>query len=87
LLGLVGHSSADLADPIEHARKIAEAQQPPLASAWLRVSLALHGLRISGDRAVDEPNTSPDILLAAVEALGAPGGNAHLLDPNGASNT
>jgi hypothetical protein len=87
LLGLVGHSPKELRDPIEHARQLSDGPQPPLATAWLRVSLGLHGLRLAGDRLSDAPNSSNDILLAAVEALGAPGGNAHLLDPNGASNS
>ena len=82
MLGLAGRSSNDLKSPLDYVRKLAAAPQSPLASAWLRVSLALHGVPL-GEMA-DQPMLGNDILLAAVEALGAPGGNAHLMDPNGA---
>ena len=76
LLGLVGR--ADVKSPVQYGRKLAASPQAPLAAAWLRVSLALHGSAV--------PPADPsqgfggnDILLAAVEALGAEGGNARLL--------
>jgi len=81
LLGLTGRSASEMKSPLEYARKLAAAAQAPLASAWLRVSLALHGAPM----APPDPNqavASNDILLAAVEALGAEGGNAHLLAPS-----
>lgn len=79
LLGLVGRTASDLKSPLEYGKKLAGEPQAPLASAWLRVALALHGIVAPQDltRAV----ASDDILLAAVEALGAEGGNAHLLAP------
>ena len=82
LLGLTGRSGSDLKSPLEYARKLAGAPQAPLARAWLRVSLALHGtpMAVSDSTQAVESN---DILLAAVEALGAEGGNAHLLAANG----
>jgi hypothetical protein len=81
LLGLVGRPATELKGPLEYTRRLASFRQAPLASAWLRVSLALHGQPV----APPDPNqavASNDILLAAVEALGADGGNAHLLAPS-----
>ena len=71
-----------MTSPIEYSRKLASTPQAPLASAWLRVSLALHGVALPLENP-DQAVVSNDILLAAVEALGAEGGNAHLLRPNG----
>ena len=76
LLGLAGRVG-DVGNPVEYGRKLASAPQAPLASAWLRVSLGLHGAPVSPDP--DKGLEGNDILLAAVEALGAEGGNAHLL--------
>ena len=76
LLGLTGRG--DVQNPVEYGRKLAAAAQAPLASAWLRVSLALHGAKVAQDQ--NQSFGGNDILLAAVEALGAEGGNAHLLD-------
>ncbi len=80
LLGLAGRG--DVGNPVEYGRKLASVPQAPLASAWLRVSLALHGITLSPPNP-DQQVEGDDILLAAVEALGAEGGNAHLLRPNG----
>ena len=79
LLGLAGRG--DVTNPVEYGRALAAKPQAPLAAAWLRVSLALHGPVVSEDE--NQAVTGNDILLAAVEALGARGGNAHLLVPNG----
>ena len=59
-----------------------ELDKTVLSNAWLRVSLALHGLPVNASS--DDPFQGNDTLLAALEALGAPGGNAHLMDANGA---
>lgn len=77
LLGLAGRT--DVKSPVDYGRKLAASPQAPLASAWLRVSLALHGASVEHD--LDAAVTENDILLAAVEALGTAGGNAHLLQP------
>ena len=81
LLGLAGRG--DVKNPVEYGRKLALTPQALLASAWLRVSLALHGSPLPPPP-TDRPVEGNDILLAAVEALGAEGGNAHLFHPTGA---
>lgn len=80
LLGLAGRG--DVSKAVEYGRQLAATPQAPLASAWLRLSLALHGVALPLENP-DQALESNDILLAAVEALGAEGGNAHLLRPNG----
>ncbi len=77
LLGLAGRT--DVKSPVDYGRKLAASFQAPLAAAWLRVSLALHGASVAQD--LDAAVTGNDILLAAIEALGTTGGNAHLLQP------
>jgi hypothetical protein len=79
LLGLAGRPAAEIKSPLDYARTLASGPQAPLASAWLRVSLALHGVPFQQDPTQELNGT--DILLAAVEALGVDGGNAHLLQP------
>jgi hypothetical protein len=79
LLGLAGHPASDLKGALDYARKLASVPQAPLASAWLRVSLALHGTPIQQDPSA--ALNGSDILLTAIEALGADGGNARLLGP------
>jgi hypothetical protein len=75
LLGLQGHG--DLSRSIERASQMARDQQDaqaqvrsPLARAWLRLALRLHGVT------VDLPLGTPlrDVVVTAVDALGA-GGN------------
>ncbi|HEY3741331.1 MAG TPA: prenyltransferase/squalene oxidase repeat-containing protein [Bryobacteraceae bacterium] len=79
MLGLAGRPESEIKAPLDYARKLAATPQAPLASAWLRVSLALHG--ISNEQDPNQTVSEYDILLAAVEALGAEGGNAQLLQP------
>lgn len=83
LLGLVGRG--DVRNAVDYGRKLAATPQAPLASAWLRVSLALHGVPPQPAPAANEALEGNDILLAAVQALGVEGGNARLLNGAGKS--
>ena len=47
LLGLAGRG--DVSSPVEYGRKLASTPQAPLASAWLRISLGLHGAKLLED--------------------------------------
>lgn len=78
LLGLQGRSRQELAGPLETARGYYSGCKSSLAKAWLTIAFRCHGeaLAESGDRAFAG---NPDILLCAIQALGAPGGNYHLL--------
>jgi hypothetical protein len=79
LLGLQGH--ADLSQSLERASQMARDQQQengakevnapsPLARAWLRLALRLHGVK------VELPLGTPlrDVVVTAIDAIGA-GGN------------
>jgi len=54
---------------------MAGATKSPLADAWLTIALRLNGAE--PPQAAGDP--TPDVLITALEALGAPGGNYTLL--------
>ena len=63
LLGLQG--GQDLAKSLQRARQMAAETTSPLARAWLRIALALHG-----EQTPPLSNApSPDIMITAIEAL------------------
>jgi hypothetical protein len=77
LLGLQGRpetgSSLDLA-----SRWLGETPSA-LARAWITVALRLHGATIPKSTSLAAKAGSPDLMVLALEALGAPGGNYGLL--------
>ncbi len=77
LLGLQGRPRKELAPALALAQKLA-GQTRSLARAWLSICLRIYGLD-PGVPPEGEAPPSPDLMLAALEALGAPGGNAKLL--------
>jgi hypothetical protein len=72
LLGLQGRVSVD---ELDRARAGTAESPSRLARAWLNVAAGIFGVP---SETADEP-IGPDVLLAAVEALGAPDGNYALL--------
>jgi hypothetical protein len=74
LLGLQGHPH--VGPSLDLASRMLSETALPMARAWLRIALRLHGSTV-GDP-VEAP-ASPDVLVNALEALGAPGGNYGLL--------
>ena len=84
LLGLQGRPRTELASPLDLARKLA-GQTRSLARAWLSICLRIYNLEpvpTSGEQSTP----APDLMLAALEALGAPGGNAGLLAVSSSAN-
>jgi hypothetical protein len=75
LLGLRGRAAKDLDGPLDYLRKLSASPQPRLARAWLNVSLAVHGLPVVP---LNLEAGGDDVLLTAIEALGAPDGNARI---------
>ena len=79
LLGLQGTRHAEVASAIERAIGMLREASSPLAQAWLRISLRNYGAPAPApDPATPVPRS---ILLAALEALAAPGGGHALLKP------
>lgn len=73
LLGLQGRSG--IRNSVDLATKMARETRSPMARAWLSVALRLHAIEPP-----DRPaSVKADILITAVEALGAPEGNYQLL--------
>jgi len=81
LLGLQGHSSAELGAPLEVARRYRRETKSSLARVWL--TIALRNFGDSVEPPAEEARTSNDVLLAALEALGHPDGNYALLHTGG----
>lgn len=81
LLGLQGRPYVELRSPLELARRLAR-ETRGIARAWLAICLRNYGLDPGPPPERDNP-TRTDLMLAALEALGAPRGNAHLLRPSG----
>lgn len=75
LLGLQGRS--DLGSAIDLGSRMLRETSLPLARAWLSISLRLNGA--SPDALTDATGPTPDVLITALEALGHPDGNHHLL--------
>jgi hypothetical protein len=74
LVGLQGRG--DLGWSFDLAKKMLGETQSPLARAWLTIALRVHGVRVNGI-AVAESTGEPsrDVLITALEALGAADGN------------
>ncbi len=81
LVGLKGRSAAELAKPLEVARRFRSETKSSLAKAWLAIALRCHGE--NPDPPPDAERTSPDLMLAALESLGHPEGNYCLLAAEG----
>lgn len=70
LVGLQGH--AEMRGPIEVAGRMLLGSPSPLARAWLTIALKLHDAEVP---AIPDEDPSRDILITALEALGARDGN------------
>lgn len=77
LLGLQGDPG--ISTSLDLAAGMARETQSPMARAWLDVALRLHGIEPPPNQA----SVTPDILITAIEALGAPGGNYVYLKTGG----
>ena len=80
LLGLQGRG--DLDGALETAARMARETVSPLAQAWLRVALRLHGAEAP---AASQAELQSDVMITAIEALAAPEGNYHLFKTGGAA--
>jgi hypothetical protein len=81
LLGLQGRPEAGRS--IDLASRWLEETPSPLARAWIMVALRLYGAKLPGVASPVAGNGSPDLMVLALEALGAPGGNYGLLQTVG----
>lgn len=77
LVGLQGRSPKEVAGPLEVGRRLRAETKSSLAKAWLAIALRLHGQGLQAP--AEESRVSPDIMLAALEALAHPEGNHRLL--------
>jgi hypothetical protein len=78
LVGLQGHPS--LQPALDLAAKCLQETNSPLARVWLSIALQVNGIACPAEsNAMPDCSSSPDVLIAALEALAAPGGNAGLL--------
>jgi uncharacterized protein YfaS (alpha-2-macroglobulin family) len=76
LIALADSTDTSLSKAVRLARQMFEATRSPMARAWLTIAIRLWGEQ------VDAPSADmrrPDIMLAALEAAGTPGGNYRLL--------
>lgn len=64
-LALLGLQASGVAGLAEVAKKMAQSRVSPLARAWLTIALRLYGV----DTPPPEGDTTPDLLLTAVQAL------------------
>jgi hypothetical protein len=77
LLGLQGRAEAG--SSLDLAKSWLQNTPSPLARAWITVALRLHGVAVPEDLSPLPGAGSPDLMILALEALGAPGGNYGLL--------
>jgi hypothetical protein len=77
LVGLQGR--AEIATFLKTGTQIAVETKSPLAKAWLTIALRLNGAELPEGRG----EVTPDVLITALEALGAPGGNYAFLKTGG----
>ena len=77
LLGLQGHPG--ISNSLALAARSARETLSPMARAWLDVALRLHNIEPPANPAP----VTPDILITAIEALGATGGNFLFLKTGG----
>jgi len=85
LLGLQDVPAASLTASLDIGRKYWRETRSPLAHAWLSISLRNFGFSEETAVAATSPRPSQDILLAALQCLGEPGGNYRLLHTGGIS--
>ena len=78
LFGLQGHPG--LTDSVKLAGRMARETKSPLARAWLTIALRVHGAEAP---APVEAAPTRDVMLTALEALSAPGGNHSFLKIGG----
>lgn len=79
LVGLVGVKDAVVDRGLAVARDWTKRTQSPLAQAWLALGLSLHGAGVQNEPNSGDPPPMDDLVVTAVEALGAAGGNGRLL--------
>src|SRR5258708_15546790 len=77
LLGLAGRSPSELRAPIQVASRWLGETRSSLAKAWLTIALRNYGLPVP--ETSNTPCARPDVMLAALEALGHSQGNHRLL--------
>jgi hypothetical protein len=81
LLALAGCSDTSVRAVIPKAIQMHAQARSPMARAWLKLALRLWNVPLEES---EEPAVRrPDVMLAAVEALGAADGNYRLLTPEG----
>lgn len=77
MIGLQGRARAALATDLVRVATAFRAQsQSPLANAWLTIALRCYGAMPAPE---DSVRSSSDVMLNALEAIGRPDGNYHLL--------
>jgi len=81
LLGLQGRSFGELPQALEVAESMHRDTKSSLARAWLAIALRAYGRQPAAP--MEDLPSSKDILLTALQALGHPEGNFHLLQPGG----
>ena len=77
LLGLQGRAEAGRS--LDLAKNWLRDTPSPLARAWITVALRLHEVALPDAVSPLEGLGSPDLMVLALEALGAPDGNYSLL--------
>ena len=77
LLGLQGRAEAG--SSVDLAAKWVRETPSSLARAWITVALRLHGVAVPEASKPLEGQGSPDLMIVALEALGAQDGNYNLL--------
>lgn len=75
-LAMLGLQSHDVPGLVDVARRFRAKSKSSLANAWLAIALRCYG----ENPPFEEPGPpSPDVMLTALQALGQPDGNHHLL--------
>lgn len=77
LLALQGRNPQDFPQVLEVAESMHHSTKSSLARAWLAIALRTYGRQPSAP--AEDLSSSKDILLTALQALGHPDGNYHLL--------
>jgi len=78
LLGLQGRSEA--ASSAALAKRWLQETSSSMARAWITIALRLHGIEVPETPKPSKGPGSPDLMVVALEALGAPDGNYRLLN-------
>jgi hypothetical protein len=76
LLGLDGRSEREFPGALDLAERFHKETKSSLGRAWLQIALRCHGRKLAAP--AETARTSPDVMLAALEALGHPEGNYRL---------